>query len=252
MLGEGMTSDTLPPADQGSRLFWFLRGVRTAYTLPAWILMSSFIGFAALAKAAGLTLLQTMFMVAVIWALPAQVVLIGAILAGSSLAGAAFAVALSSVRLAPMVISWVPELRGPRTRAITLYALSHFVAVTSWVMAMARARDIPRDMRTTWYFGVGSTLVITNTLLVGVIYVAADSLPREISAALFMLTPMYFLTSLWGSAREWATSLAMVFGIVLGPIAHLYAPGFDLLIAGLIGGIGAWLIYVLVNRRRAA
>jgi predicted branched-subunit amino acid permease len=241
-----------PPSREHDRLYWYRRGVGAAFSLPAWILMSSFIGFAALAKAAGLTLLQTMFMVATIWALPAKVVLVGAIIAGSSLPAAAFAVALSSVRLGPMVVALVPELRGPRTRPFTLYALSHFVAVTSWVLAMARLRDVPRDMRTTWYFGCGSTLVVTNTVLVGGIYVLADALPHEISAALFMLTPMYFLTSLWGSAREWATNLAMVFGIVLGPIAHLYAPGFDLLIAGVIGGVGAWLIFVLVNRKRAA
>ena len=56
------------------------------------------------------------------------------------------------------------------------------------------------------------------------------------AAGLFLLTPMYFLTSLWGSAREQAAHIAMVLGLVLGPLLHLFAPGFDLLGAGLIGG----------------
>lgn len=89
-------------------------------------------------------------------------------------------------------------------------------------------------------------------VVVGAVYVLADALPAEITAALFMLTPMYFLTSLWGSAREWATNLAMVLGIVLGPMAHVFAPSFDLLIAGFAGGIGAYAIYRILHRRPTA
>ena len=43
---------------------------------------------------------------------------------------------------------------------------------------------------------------------------------------------MYFLTSLWGSARERASHIAMVLGLVLGPVLHRVVPGFDLLAAG--------------------
>jgi predicted branched-subunit amino acid permease len=231
---------------------WYLRGVRSAYSIPGFILMSSFVGFSALAKAAGVGLWASVFMTGIVWALPAQVVLVGAVMAGNSLAAAALAVALSSVRLTPMVVAIVPELRGPRTRPLTLYLLSHFVAVTSWVLAMAKLPDVPPTKRTAFYLGLGSTLTLSNMVVVGAVYVLADTLPTEVSAALFMLTPMYFLTSLWGSAREWATNLAMVFGIVLGPIAHVWAPSFDLLIAGFVGGVGAYLIYRVVHRRQAA
>lgn len=242
----------LPEASEEPSLRWYLRGVRSAYSIPGFILMSSFVGFSALAKAAGVSLWAAVFMTGVVWALPAQVVLVGAVIAGNSLAAAALAVALSSVRLTPMVVAIVPELRGPRTRPLTLYLLSHFVAVTSWVLAMAKLPDVPPEKRTAFYLGLGSTLTLSNMVVVAVVYVLADSLPPEVTAALFMLTPMYFLTSLWGSAREWATNLAMVFGIVLGPIAHVMAPGFDLLIAGFGGGIGAYLVYRVMHRRRAA
>ncbi|GHD09131.1 AzlC family ABC transporter permease [Tianweitania populi] len=244
--------EALDEAREDAAFRWYLRGVRTAYSIPGFILMSSFVGFSALAKAAGVGLWASVFMTGIVWALPAQVVLVGAIIAGNSLAAAVFAVALSSVRLTPMVVAIVPEMRGPRTRPITLYLLSHFVAVTSWVLAMAKLPDVPPARRTAFYFGLGSTLTLSNMVVVGSVYVLADTLPREISAALFMLTPMYFLTSLWGSAREWATNLAMVFGIVLGPIAHVLAPSFDLLIAGFGGGIGAYVIYRLAHRRRTA
>jgi predicted branched-subunit amino acid permease len=243
LLALQMRADTPDIAEPANRSTWLFRGVRAAFSIPGLILSSAFIGFAGLAKAAGLTLWQTMFMVGAVWALPAKVVLIGAILSGSSIFAAAFAVALSSIRLMPMVVALVPEMRGPRTPKWVLYTLSHFVAVTSWVLAMAQLRDVPREMRTTYYAGLGGTLVLANIILTGIVFVLADELPRPVMAALLLLTPMYFLTSLWGSAREKAALYAMVFGLVLGPIMHLYAPGFDLLIAGMLGGVGAYALH---------
>lgn len=239
-----------PNHSSGNRhhLGWWWRGVLASFSLPALILMSAFVGFAGLAREAGLTLAQTVFMTAVVWALPAKVVLVGAIIAGNSLAAATFAVALSSVRLTPMVVALVPELRGARTRRWVLYALSHFVAVTSWVMAMQTLRDVPRDMRTAYYLGLGSTLVLVNMLVVTVVFMLIGDLPAWLVAALFLLTPMYFLTSLWGSAREKAGQAAMLFGLVLGPVFHLILPGFELLAAGVVGGTGAWLLHRLAWR----
>ncbi|MGE0284323.1 MAG: AzlC family ABC transporter permease [Rhizobiaceae bacterium] len=232
-----LESDSVP------RRVWFWLGVRAAFSIPGLILSSAFIGFAGLAKAAGLTLWQTVFMVGAVWALPAKVVLIGAILSGSSVLAAAFAVALSSIRLMPMVVALVPEMRGPKTARWVFYVLSHFVAVTSWVLAMDQLRHLPREVRTTYYAGLGGTLVLANMILTGVVFLLADTFPPTVMAGLLLLTPIYFLTSLWGSARERAGHVAMVLGMALGPLVHLFAPGFDLLIAGLIGGIGAYLIH---------
>ena len=232
-----------------SRRIWFARGVLAAASVPCLILMSAFVGFAGLAREAGLSLLQTVFMTGVIWALPGKVVLLGAVMSGTSLPATAFAVALSSVRLAPMVVTLVPELRTEKTRPWVLYLLSHFVAVTSWVLAMEKLRAVPREMRTIYYGGLGGALVAVNMGVVAVVYVLAGSLPPELSAALLLLTPIYFLTSLWSSARETASHFAMGFGMVLGPVFHLLAPGFDLLLAGLFGGGAAFLIHVARARR---
>jgi predicted branched-subunit amino acid permease len=248
-----MPDDATPPAPTiADRRHWYLRGVRAAGSIPGLILASAFVGFAGLAKEAGLTLAETVFMTGVVWALPGKVVLIGAILSGASLPAAAFAVALSSVRLMPMVVALVPELRGRHTPKWVLYVLSHFVAVTSWVIAMERLGGIPRAMRATWYAGIGSTLVLANMGVVAVVFLVADRLPPAVSAALFLLTPMYFLTSLWGSARERAGHVAMVLGLGLGPLFHVFVPQYDLLAAGLIGGIAAYAFHRLSRRRRAS
>lgn len=229
------TSDTATP-----RSIWFFRGVCAAFSLPGLILVSSFVGFAALAKDAGVTVTQAAFMTGTVWALPSMVVLVGAIVSGVALPAAMLAVTLSAIRLMPMVMSLVPEMRADRSRPWVLYLLSHFVAVTSWVLAMERLKHIPRDMRTTYYAGLGGTLVMANIVVVAAVYTVADALPSTASAALLMLTPLYFLTSLWGSARERVGHVAMVLGLGLGPVFHVLLPQFDLLAAGLVGGTTAY------------
>jgi hypothetical protein len=107
-------------------------------------------------------------------------------------------------------------------------------------------------MRTTYYSGLGCTLVTINIIVVTVVYAAADALPSAFSAALLMLTPMYFLTSLWGSARERAGHVAMILGLVFGPVFHIVLPRIDLLVAGLIGGTAAYGWHLWRGKARAA
>jgi predicted branched-subunit amino acid permease len=233
-------TDIQPGQADEQRLTWLLKGIAASFSLPGFILVSSFVGFAALAKDAGVTAAQAVFMTGIVWALPSKVVLVGAVLSGAALPAAALAVTLSAIRLMPMVIALVPEMRNERTPRWALYALSHCVAVTSWVLALERLKDVPRAMRTTYYAGLGFTLIAVNMLVVSVVYALADTLPSAVSAALLMLTPMYFLTSLWGSARERAGHVAMVLGLGLGPLFHVLAPRIDLLAAGLTGGLLAY------------
>jgi predicted branched-subunit amino acid permease len=238
------------PGPNDTHLRWLLRGIGAAFSIPALILMSSFIGFAALAVESGLSMAHAVFMTAVVWALPAKVVLVGAIAAGNGIAAATFAVALSSIRLGPMVVALVPEIRGPRTRRWVLYMLAHFVAVTSWVLAMQEVRSIPRDFRTAWYGGLGASLILLNMMVVAAVYMVADVLPPSFSAALFFLTPLYFLTSLWGSARERAGHVAMVLGLLLGPVMAMVTPDFALLATGLVGGFAAYGFHRYSRRKK--
>lgn len=221
-------------------LYWYLRGARNLISVPAFILMSAFVGFAGFAKESGIELGHAVLMTALVWALPAKVVLIASASAGIGLFATAFAVALSSVRMMPMVSALVPELRGPNTRTSTLLFLAHFVAVTAWVIAMEKVREVPRAYRTVWFAGVGLTLTVVNAVIVGVVYQFAAGLPAAALGALFFLTPIYFLTSLWATARDHVVKIAMVFGLILGPICHVLVPEIDLLVAGLIGGVLAF------------
>ena len=230
---------------------WFLRGVVCLASIPAIILMGAFVGFVGLARDAGFTLAQTEFMVFTIWALPSKVVLIGAVLAKSSLVATFIAVCLSSFRLLPMVVAIVPEMKTDKTRKSTLYALSHFVAVTGWVMAFDRFPKVPRAHRTSFFAGLVFVLLASNMALAVVVYQIADDLPPLVSAALIFITPLYFTFSLWGSARNSSAHYAMIAGLALTPLFHHYLPQVDILGAGITGGLLAYFT-ARVMRRKAA
>lgn len=229
---------------------WFLMGMRGIFSLPAMILMSAFVGFTGLAVSAGLPLAQTVFMVGIVWALPAKVLLIGSIIGGGSLPAAFLAVTLSSIRMAPMVAALIPEIRGRKTPQWLLFPISHFVAVTAWVYTMQRIPIIPREGRLPFFAGLGTTLIGTNLILVAVCYHLVSQMPPIVAGALFFLTPIYFLTSLWASARERIVHVAMIAGLLLAPVFHRIDPQLDLLFTGLVGGLVAFVIDRGMHRRK--
>jgi hypothetical protein len=142
----------------------------------------------------------------------------------------------------PMVTTLVPDLRAEKTRTLTLLFLSHFVAVTSWVMANERIGRVPRQHRTAFFAGFAVTLTTLNIIVVAVVYTFSAGISAMVLGALFFLTPIYFLTSLWATARDHVIKIAMVLGLALGPVFYLVTPQFDLLLAGLVGGTLAFFI----------
>ena len=223
-------------------LGWFFTGMRGIISLPAFILMTSYVGFSAFALESGMTRGEAVAMTLGIWALPAQMILIGTMLSNAHIAASFLAVTLSSIRMMPMVASIMPEMRTKKTPLPVLLFLSHFIAITSWVFASRHLRDVPKQYRVAFFAGFGMTLTLTNTLIVSVSYGVVSQFPPVIAGALFMLTPVYFISSIWASAVQPVVKIAFVIGIVAGPALALVAPGFDVLIAGIGGGSVAYLI----------
>jgi predicted branched-subunit amino acid permease len=236
----------------GTRRDWFLTGMKGIFSLPAIILMLSFVGFCAFTAQAGIPVEQVVFMTGMVWALPAKVILVSSILGGANLVTAFIAVTLSSIRLMPMVAALVPEIRTEKTPTWLLLFLSHFVAITAWVFAMERVQSVPRERRIAFFAGFGITLVLANMLLVAVVYQFVAEFPPIVAGCLFFLTPVYFLASIWSSARHPVIYVALVIGLVAGPLFYWLAPEFDILLAGVGGGTLAWLAERNWRRRREA
>jgi predicted branched-subunit amino acid permease len=247
-----MSSDAASPP-QRSAARWFLAGMGAFFSLPALILMAAFVGFGGLAHASGVTLAQSVAMTGLIWALPSMVVLVGAIKAGTPLLATAIAVALSAVRLMPMTMALVPIVRDERTPKWLLYWFSHFVAVTAWVFGMTRLHALPRAGRAPYFVGFAMTLTVVNMGVTAVSWLVSTTLPPAAAAGLVLLTPLYFIVSLWRAAERAPTDrLALVIGMAVMPAAHALSPEFTLLITGFVGGTLAFVLGRWLERRRAA
>lgn len=233
-------------------LHWVLAGMRGITSLPAIILMTSYVGFSAFALESGLTRGEAVAMTLGIWALPAQMILVGTMLGGANLLASFVAVTLSSIRMMPMVASIMPEMRTSRTPTVLLLFLSHFIAITSWVFATRHLRDVPREHRVAYFAGFGITLTSANALIVGISYGVVSQFPPVVAGALFMLTPVYFVSSIWASASQPVVRLAFVIGVVAGPLLALVSPQFDVLYAGIGGGTLAYLVDRHRRKRRTA
>lgn len=244
-----MAENTTIEGEQKSRLYWARRGAFNIVSLPALILVMSFVGFGGLTAEAGLTVWQAMFLGLSTWALPSAVVVAGAIIKDVPFYATVIAVILASIRLLPMTMALVPVLKSEQTKLSTLLFASYFVAVTSWVFAMNELPRVPRSRRVAFFLGFALTLAVVNTVVLGIAHSAVPNLPASLAAGLIFLTPIYFLVSMTQTARLRSEYLAIAFGLVLGPSFHLVVPETDLLLAGLIGGSVAYALGRYVDRK---
>lgn len=238
------SDDYQPPRPEIDDAWWrglsrwavFRRGLAVALTVPGLILAASSAGFGALARDAGFSLANSLFMMGAFFALPAQVVMVDQMARGGSLSAGALVVALTGIRLLPMSVVLMPYLKGPHGTRWRYALAGHFIAITAWMEGWRRLPLLPVEHRLDHFLGIGSGLVGTTMLGTTFGYVLAGSVPTLVAAVLLFLTPVYFLLSLIAAASDHADRYAIAFGIVLGPPFYLLFPGFDLLVTGLVGG----------------
>lgn len=234
------------PADRrwqgATRGVAFRRGVAVALTTPGFILFASAAGFGALARDAGFSVGNSVYMMAIFFALPAQVVLLDQLARGASLAAGALAVSLTGLRLLPMSVVLMPLLKGPRSSRWQYLIVAHFIAVTAWMEGWRRLPQVPAAVRMDHFMGIGSGLLVATLAGTYAGFVIAGTVPLVVAAALLFLTPIYFLLSLIATSSGRSDLMAIVFGAMLGPPLYLMMPGFDLLLSGVIGGSIAHII----------
>lgn len=244
-----------PPASAPKRhhsaLGWFglglVDGLRSVATL---MLLGSFIGFGALLEGVGFPLVAGMVATLLIWALPAQVILIGGIVSGTALPAVALAVTLSSIRLLPMVVSLAPYMRGPRRSLVSEAACAHFVAMTLWVEGLRLLPKVPGEGRVPYTLGLGHAYVTISGAGTLAGYALAGSVPGPLAAGLLLLTPLSFTVLMVRNSRAATDWLALGAGLVLMPLTMGLQGGLDLMIAGVGGGTLAYLVGRRLEKRR--
>ena len=198
---------------------------------------------ACLAAPFGFSLAWTITATLLVWAGPAQVILISALGAGASLIEVAVAVGLSAVRLLPMVVAMLPMIKQPDTRAWKLVLPAHFTAVSLWVEAMRLLPKIPRESRIAFCNGLGTGYGLTATTATVTGFYLAASLPPLMSAALLFLTPLAFLMSTLRNAGLLVDRLALALGLILGPLFAWWQIGLDLMWSGVAAGTAAYALH---------
>lgn len=228
----------------------FAGGFRSAWlSVFAYVLMGTYIGIGALAHDFGFSVGWVALSTLLIWAGPAQVILLSALGAGSPLIEIAVAVALSGVRLMPMVVSLMPLLRTPQTRLRDLLFPVHMTAVSMWVESMRLSPHIARERRIPFVNGLASGYFASGIISTVAGYYLAAQLPLLLTAALLFLTPMAFLVSIARNSRDLVDRLSLIFGLILGPILAYSAVSLDIMWSGIIGGTLAYGVHRLWRRR---
>ena len=216
-------------------------GIRSAWTsVFAYVLFGTYIGIGALAYDFNFSIVWVTASTFLVWAGPAQVILISTLGAGAPLIEVAIAVGLSGVRLLPMVVALMPILRGPGTRAHQLLLPAHFTAVSMWVESMRLAPQMPVERRIPFVNGLATGYMMSAVIATVVGYYLAARLPLLLTAGLLFLTPMSFLVATARNAKLLVDRLALVLGLAIGPVLAYRNIELDVMWAGLAGGTLAY------------
>ena len=227
-----------------STLSAFLAGfVATWTSVFSYVLFGTYTGIGAIAHDFGFSVTWALFSTLLVWAGPAQVILISTLGAGASLIEVAIAVGLSAVRLLPMVVAMLPMIRRPDTRAWKLLLPAHFTAVSLWVEAMRLLPKVPRENRIAFCNGLGSGYGVVATAATVTGFYLAAKLPPLMSAALLFLTPLAFLMSTLRNAHMLVDRLALALGLILGPLFAYWQIGLDLMWSGVAAGTAAYVVH---------
>lgn len=246
-VGSAGASETDPPA---GRLRAFRHGFGAFWTAPCVAVFGSYVGYGALAHDASLSLLQTLIMAVVIFALPAHLVLIEETARGTTLILTAFAVTLTSIRFLPLGVLIAGRLAGVKRRVGAELMAAHFVSAMSWIEAERRLPRAAFVDRMPKYLGIGSAVLASSALGAMGGFLLAGQVTPMLAAALIFLTPAYFIASLLDAATRRADHIAILLGLVLGPILTALSPSIALLVAGVAGGTIAWGLDRLGRRPR--
>lgn len=220
----------------------FVAGFTAAWrSIFAYVLFGTYLGIGALAHDFGFSAGWMLASTLLIWAAPAQVILIST-LSTASLIEVALAIGLSSVRFLPMVVSLLPMLKDARTPQRRLVIPAHLTAISVWVESMRLVPAQPRVRRIAFFNGLGAGFMSSAALAGTTGFYLAAQLPPLFAGALLFMTPLSLLMSLTRNSRVVAERVAFILGLIIGPLLAGRV-SLDLMWTGIIAGTLAFLVH---------
>ena len=204
------------------------------------VLVGTYIGIGALAHDFGFSVWWLTASTIIVWAAPAQIILVSSLGTGSVLIEAAVAVSLSAIRLFPMVVALLPLLRGEHKSIKPLLLPAHFTSISMWIESLRMLPDIPRERRIAYCNGLSVGYMATAVVSGFVGFYLAAGLPPLFAGTLLFLSPMSFLITTIRNSRTLIEKLAFVLGLVIGPVLTYHQIGLDLMWTGVVAGLIAY------------
>src|SRR5258708_1203391 len=198
----------------------FAWGVRSvASTVLTLVLFATYLGIGALAHDTHFSLGWVLASTALVWAGPAQIILISTLGSGATVVQAAIAVTGGAIRLFPIVVSVLRMIGTRQTKRRHLLLVTHFIAVTLWVECYRLLPQVPRERRIAFTHGLGVGLLSVCLVATAIGYGLAANLPQLFAAAILLLPPLAFLLSTARNFPELADILALALGLALFRLA---------------------------------
>jgi predicted branched-subunit amino acid permease len=141
-----------------------------------------------------------------------------------------------------MTVALMPALQHKSQPRWKYYLSCHFLAVSSWLIMKDGYKKIDKKYRLDYWIGIGSGTLSSAVLSTLFGYLISDYLNNNMMIALAIVNPVYFLCMMIGAMKNIKTTIAIVIGIILGPLFYLTIPEWSILIAGFIGGTAAFLM----------
>ena len=204
-------------------------------SFPAFILLTSMMGFGSIAGQSGFDATMASFASVFIWGLPGQLAMVELTTAGHNLFSIVLACSLANARFMPMVVSFLPHLSNKRTTVLSQLFYAQLLSINSWTVSLRAFPMIDMQWRRAYYvtFAISIILAAIVGTILGV-YIS-HTFPNSVVLGLVFLSPLFFALIL-SAVTGLSYQLSLLFGCLVVPVAHLLFPQVDLLITGIIGG----------------
>ncbi|MBT6139167.1 MAG: AzlC family ABC transporter permease [Rhodospirillaceae bacterium] len=230
-------------------------GVRHGLGLPTVIIFATMAGFGSLAVETGFTALEAALATVLVWAMPGQVAMAELRQAGTETTVLLLAVSIASVRFLPMATSLMTVIgsgcgRGVRGWGLRM-VLAHLMSANTWPLGMRSAERYEPRQRAIYYLALCLVCITAGCLGTIAGYHAATQLPERLIRVLLFINPIFLSIMLVG-AGERSVLISVVLGAALGPPMHLLSSDYGILLAGLGGGSGGYVITRIARRWRSS
>ena len=131
-----------------------------SFSLPAFILLTTMIGFGSLARSAGFSPEMAWIATVAIWGLPGQLAMVDLTSSGQNLVAIVVACSLANARFLPMVVSFLPWINQGKFGLGKATLAAQMLSVNSWAVCLRQFPLIERDWRRLYYSTFATSIIL--------------------------------------------------------------------------------------------